>query len=174
MDCKEFREALDLFVDGELAPEATSAAQLHDQECASCHRAFVALLRLRQQMKAAAAQHQPPAELVNAVQRISQPRWKRLLGISDGGPTPGISRQSSFSVSRYSITVPLPVFALLLIAVALGAWSASWRIAKRSSLMSRTPTAPAIKVVGESPSGDAINFSRFDRGERISIYKTRR
>jgi anti-sigma factor RsiW len=171
MDCKGFRETLDLYLDGELAPEATSAAQLHEQECDSCHRAAASLLHLRRQMKSAVAQHQPPPELVNAVQRISQPAWKRWFGMSDLSGFPGSASRKSFPVWRKNITVPLPVFALLLIAVAFGAWLVSRRPGKVPSSIPKAQSEPAIQAAGGPAGGEVMAFSRFDRGQRASIYK---
>ncbi len=63
MRCKEVREALDLYVDGELGTEATDAARLHLSECAACHRAEQQLLLLRAGVRKAITQYQPPAKL---------------------------------------------------------------------------------------------------------------
>jgi len=174
MDCKEFREKLDLYVDGELAAEATSAAQFHERECPSCQRAAAALMSLRRQIKSEVARHQLPPELVHAVQRIPQTAWKRLLGISDLRRTPGISPRHSFSVLRKNFTVPLPVLALLLVAVTLGAWFVSRRTAKVPAPLPNTQLVWTTQVGGQPPNGDAMNFSRFDHGQRAFIYKTRR
>jgi anti-sigma factor RsiW len=174
MDCKDFREALDLYVDGELAAEANSAAQLHEQECASCRKTAVALLRLRRQMKSVVAQHQPPPELLNAVRRISQPRWKLFFGTSAVQSPPATGPQKSFSVWRKSVPVPLPAFALLLIAVVLGAWSVTRRITMAPPSAPKSQVVRSTQVAGEPAKEETMNFSRFDRGQRLSIYKTRR
>ncbi len=79
MDCKEFREVLDLYIDAELAPERMTAALAHLSECAACERAEKELLRLRRALKLAVSQHQPPDELRLRVRRLSQPLWRRLL-----------------------------------------------------------------------------------------------
>src|SRR5437763_7468602 len=133
MDCKGFRQTLDLYVDGELAPEATTAAQLHEQECVACRRVVATLLGIRRQMKSTVAQHQPPPELISAVRRISQPRWKRLFGISEVQGSQASGPRKFLSVWRKNIAVPLPVFTLLLIAVAFGASLVSLRIEKAPS-----------------------------------------
>ncbi len=46
-DCKQMREVLDLYVDGELSPEATGVARLHINDCAACRPAERKLLLLR-------------------------------------------------------------------------------------------------------------------------------
>ena len=48
MDCKRFRESLDLFVDGELSPEAMAAAEAHRRDCARCALATREVETLRQ------------------------------------------------------------------------------------------------------------------------------
>jgi hypothetical protein len=68
-DCKQMREALDLYVDGELSPEATAAARLHLNECTSCRLAERQLLLLREGVKSAVAQYQPPDQLAQWLHR---------------------------------------------------------------------------------------------------------
>lgn len=63
MDCKQFREVLDLYVDGELSAAAAAAAAIHLDRCSSCKQAERQLLRLRANIKAAVARHQLPAGL---------------------------------------------------------------------------------------------------------------
>ena len=172
MDCKGFRENLDFYVDGELAPEATAAAQLHEQECSSCQRVAASLLRLRQQMKSVVAQHEPPPELVKAVERIPQPAWRRWFGAPNRSGLPGAATGKFLPVWRTSITVPLPLLALLLIAVAVGSWLVSRLPGKAPA--ARVQNETAIKTAGEPAGGEQMAFSRFDHGQRASIYKVPR
>ena len=79
MDCKEFRELLDLYVDGELSPEAMTAASVHLSECEPCRRVKAELLVLRRALKSVVAQHQPPPELAGNVHHIIQPTWRKLF-----------------------------------------------------------------------------------------------
>ena len=80
MDCKQMREVMDLYVDGELSAEATAAAGLHLSECAACRGTERKLLLLRQGVKAAVAQHRPPEKLqLWAHSRFAVPTWRRLL-----------------------------------------------------------------------------------------------
>lgn len=81
MDCKEFREVLDLYADSELSPEARAAAGLHLSECHACRATTEELMRLRRALKEAVAQHQPPPELVEKVRRSLVPR-RRRVGVS--------------------------------------------------------------------------------------------
>jgi len=117
MDCKAFRETLDLYIDDELAPPDAQAAHLHEQGCASCKSVNTSLLNLRRQMKLAVAQCQPPLELIEAVEGISQPRWKRLLehfGVTEVGSH---TQVKSFPVGRRGILVTLCVVVFLVISV---------------------------------------------------------
>src|SRR5712692_9378891 len=83
MDCKQMREAMDLYVDGELSAEATAAAGLHLSECAACRGVERKLLLLREGVKAAVTQHRPPEELqLWAHRRFAVPTWRRLLPVS--------------------------------------------------------------------------------------------
>ncbi len=69
MDCKAFREVLDLYVDGELSAEAMAAGSTHLEECSSCRGARDSILGLRRSLKEASAQHQPPPALVRRIER---------------------------------------------------------------------------------------------------------
>lgn len=77
MDCKEFREVLDLYVDSELSAEAMAAAGLHVSECASCRLAADELFRLRRSIQETVNRHQPPPGLVERVQRSLAPAVRR-------------------------------------------------------------------------------------------------
>ncbi|MBI2819975.1 MAG: hypothetical protein HYX73_08350, partial [Acidobacteria bacterium] len=78
MDCLEFRRVLDLYVDGELSPEAAAAASTHGSECISCKRTEQELRRLRQVVKDAVVQHQAPADLADRIQKAIFPRTSRV------------------------------------------------------------------------------------------------
>ena len=77
MDCKNIREILDLYVDGELSPEATVQAETHLAECDSCRRTVDRLNRLRQAVKASVGHYQPTAQLVARVRRSTISSWVR-------------------------------------------------------------------------------------------------
>ena len=78
-DCKQMREVLDLYVDGELSPEATAAARLHLNECTACHQAQRELLLLREGVKAAVSEYRPPEELEHWVRTRFGIRRRRLM-----------------------------------------------------------------------------------------------
>ena len=75
MDCKHLREVLDLYVDGELSPEATVQAEAHLAECHACRRAADGLQGLQQAVKAAVTQYQPSPQLTNLVRKSTLSRW---------------------------------------------------------------------------------------------------
>ncbi len=77
MDCKNLREILDLYVDGELSPEATVQAEAHLTECNACRRAADGLQGLRQAVKAAVSQYQPAPQLANRVRKSTLSPWYR-------------------------------------------------------------------------------------------------
>jgi len=80
MDCKQMREVLDLYVDGELSPEAFAAAHLHLKECAACGQAERHLLLLREGVKSAVGVYRPPDELAQWVRtRMGVSRSHRLF-----------------------------------------------------------------------------------------------
>jgi Putative zinc-finger len=75
MDCKNIREILDLYVDGELSPEATAQVEAHLAECASCRRTVDRLNRLRQAVRATVGQYQPTSQLVARVRQSTISPW---------------------------------------------------------------------------------------------------
>src|SRR5260370_26304960 len=77
MECKNLREVLDLYVDGELSPEATVKAEAHLAECHACRRAVDRLQELRQAVKVAVSQYQPAPKLVDRVWKSTLSPWRR-------------------------------------------------------------------------------------------------
>lgn len=63
MDCKQIREVLDCYVDGELSPESMASADAHVRGCRSCIRAVEHLNALRSQVRRVVAAHAPPSDL---------------------------------------------------------------------------------------------------------------
>lgn len=170
MDCKEFREVLDLYIDDELSPDAASAARMHLAECAACRTAERELLRLRGALKLAVSGREPPPELISAVRDISQPWWRKLLrdAVTRSGP------RDARPFWRRQVALPAPVFALLVVAlVGFGLLSAHLRTVRPERPAARS--APAQTTPATAPVGDAsFDFARFDQGGRASLYKERR
>jgi predicted anti-sigma-YlaC factor YlaD len=156
MDCKEFRESLDLYADGELAPEAEATARVHLHECAACRRAEAELLRLRRALKRTVAQQEPPPELVRRVAALTNPRWRLLW--------------------QRHVSLPAPVFALLLlliVALLVGTVGATLRQQSKSKQSAvAPPVAQQIAPANQPQSG--LDLARFDHGARATIYKIRR
>jgi len=101
MDCRQVREVLDCFVDGELSAAAQAATEAHLAECQACARVAVRLGHLRHAVRRAVTVHDPPEALVASVQRVIRPAWT-LGGLRTGA---------------LGLTA---VAALLLVALALG------------------------------------------------------
>jgi anti-sigma factor RsiW len=183
MDCKEFRELLDLYVDDELSPEATALASVHSTECESCHRAKVELVRLQHTVKRVVSQYDPPAELVESVKSISQSRWrktlfqlKELTGLfgfqahDHRRVGNGSSTQTETPIWRRQIPVPVPVFILLLMAILFsGVRLAVVRKGDRPSGEALNKTSS--NVTRSNASQDETDIARFDHGGRTAIYK---
>jgi hypothetical protein len=167
VDCKEFREVLDLYADEELSPDAMTAARLHLAGCASCRAAERELLRLRRALKLAASKHEPPPELVGAVRDIYQPWWRKLLR---GASAPG-EPSGARPFWRWKVTLPAPAFMFLLLAlVGFGLLAARLQTARPERPVVRSAPPPATS----SPNEAAFDFARFDRGARASLYKEKR
>jgi anti-sigma factor RsiW len=163
MDCKEFRERLDLYVDGELSAEEAGAAGEHVQNCASCAKAEAGLRHLRSSLKRVVNRHRPPAGLEGEVLRSLRAR-----GSARAGRAVDESRRDSTHVWRAKVVVPVPFLALLLLAVvALG----GWLVFARGP--AKLPAPVASKPSAESPGGLDF-FSRYYGGERASIKVVRR
>lgn len=106
MDCKEFHELLDRYVDGELPVEAIAAAEMHFLNCPRCAAAVAQLERMQRAVRQAVASHKPPADLDRRIRRSFAPWW-----------VPG---SLSAPIGRR-----LAVAAVLLLAVGVGLTSAS-------------------------------------------------
>ncbi len=177
MDCKEFRESADRYIDGELSREAMTSAIVHLEECASCRRVVRELLGLRRAVQTAVARHQPPPDLVNNIHLLIGSPWRRLMPRVTRHFAPPDTTRTDLPLWKSRVAVPAPVFILLLVVlVTLGVWAASMR---RATLLSgEAPgepkrTAAAVPAPARSPEG-GLDLTSFDRGERASIYKVRR
>lgn len=82
MNCKQFRESLDCYVDGELSAAAAAAADAHRRECQSCDRNVASLLAMRTALKKTAAAAPVPSGLVDRVNAVLAPDWRRPLSRS--------------------------------------------------------------------------------------------
>lgn len=162
---------LDLYVDRELAADAASAASLHLSECAACRSAERELLRLRGALKLAVSRRRgPPPELVRAVRESYRPWWRKLL--RDAGERS--EQPDARPFWRRQVALPAPVFALLLVAlVGFGIISLRLRGAQPQRPAARSAPTPTTPETAETRDA-SFDFSRFDQGGRVSLYKERR
>src|ERR1044071_6977414 len=134
MDLKEFRERLDLYVDGELSAESAEAAREHLKGCTSCSKAEAGLRHLRSSLKRVVNRHQPPpsleVETLRALRARKSVRAGRVLDESQRDRTP---------VWRAKVIVPAPFLAMLVLAVLA---LAGWLVFARAGVATRRP-APA-------------------------------
>jgi hypothetical protein len=86
MTCKQFRESLDCYVDGELSVTATAAADSHRRECQACDRAVTSLLAMRSSLKQATASVRLPAGLERRVRTVLMPHWLRPFAAASFAP----------------------------------------------------------------------------------------
>lgn len=75
MDCKQFREVLDCFVDHELSPDGMAAADGHLRECVRCQRTTARLLELRRHMREVVTAAVPSPALEQRVRASFRPTW---------------------------------------------------------------------------------------------------
>ena len=168
MDCKEFRERLDLYVDGELAGADADEARVHLKGCASCAKAEAGLSHLRSSLKRVVNRHRPPPELEAEVLRQLRSRRR-----APAGKAIDESRRVGTPVWRANVVVPLPLFALLVLSVVA---LAGWLVFARGPAREEVSTKRPVPVASPAPGGVAaggLDFSRYYRGERASIQVVR-
>ena len=155
MDCTEFRERLDRYVDGELSGADAAEAREHLKGCVSCAKAEAGLRHLRSSLKRVVNRHHPPPALEEQVLRSlrSRQRVPAEAALVE-------SRRDRTPVWRAKVAVPVPLFALLVLSIfAL----AGWLVFARGRA-----TTPRRETSGGS------FYSRYYRGERASIRVVRR
>lgn len=79
MDCKQLREVLDCYVDGELSPEAMAAAEAHVHSCADCIRAVTQLNALRSQVRRTVCEYTLSEDLHQRVQIAIRSEWRSRM-----------------------------------------------------------------------------------------------
>ena len=154
MNCP-WAEKIALLVDGELSPAEAASASAHLAGCSACRQAQEDFLLLRRELKSHELRPDAFAQQ-RALQKILAP--------------------TGVPVWQRRIAVPVPVMATLLVLLtALGLWLGSLRAARppesvsegrRLTPLAAPPTAPA------APGG--FDLTRFDRGERATLYKVER
>jgi hypothetical protein len=77
MNCKQFRESLDCYLDGELSVEASAAADAHRKECPQCDRAVAHLRQLKAVVRQTVGVATPPAALEADIRVALASPWMR-------------------------------------------------------------------------------------------------
>lgn len=77
MDCKQFRENLDCYIDLELSADAMAAADAHMRECAACATAAARLRTLRTSVRGVVSSEPVPGDLER---RVRQSLWPHPTG----------------------------------------------------------------------------------------------
>ena len=173
MDCKEFRERLDAFVDGETAAASAEEAREHSQTCASCSKTEARLRRLRSSLKRVVKQHQPPPELEGDVLRALRSRGQHAH--SPVGRASVERGRGGAPVWRAKVSVPLPFVALLLLTlVALAGWLVFARDPAREEVSTGRPAPFATPAPPPQESSGGFDFSRYYSGGRASVQVVRR
>jgi anti-sigma factor RsiW len=172
MDCEEFRERLDRYVDGELAADAAGEAREHLQGCQSCAKAAAGLRHLKSSLKRVVNRHQPPRDLEREVLRALRSRTRGE--VTRGGVENDKSTRDATPVWRAKVSVPLPFFALLIVSlVALAGWLLFARGSVGEEVSTKQPSPVASPAPPQEASG-GFDFARYYHGERASIRVVRR
>jgi anti-sigma factor RsiW len=175
MDCKEFREIADLHIDGELSAEAAVAAVAHLNGCRACRAVEADLLALRRTLKRVVAQHEPPPQLLSDVRQLTRPPWRKVLDRLRATPGSVDETSATPALWKKKVSLPAPVFALLLVAlVSLGAWGL-WarRSAPHATVQGNVAGVERSRPSAVSSAEGGLDLSRYDGGERASLYKIR-
>jgi hypothetical protein len=126
MNCTQFRESLDCYLDGELSAAASAAADAHRQGCLQCDRALTRLLALKSAVKQTVGAVTPPPDLDARVRTALTPRWLRPLGAMG---SVGLGR-SAFAVAAL-VVLAVVLFAAARPPVSANAANAMDRLALR-------------------------------------------
>lgn len=106
MDCRHFRETLDLFVDGELSAEAMAAADMHRRDCARCAAIAAELQSLRRAVRRTVESAHPSASLPD---RVRESIYLAPVGASE----------RARPAARFTFVAAFATAALLLLAAGL-------------------------------------------------------
>jgi hypothetical protein len=77
MNCRQFREALDCYLDGELSAESSAAADAHREGCPQCERLVMHLQELRAAVRRTVSVAIPPPDLDARIQAAIGNPWTR-------------------------------------------------------------------------------------------------
>jgi anti-sigma factor RsiW len=153
MDCK-FTEQVSLLIDGELSADEARQIESHLTGCAICQRAREEFLLMRQEIQA----YRPQLDL--------SVRRQALESLLQGNRPP---------FWRRKIALPVPAFALLLLAfVAFAVWAISSRNRAPQPAVKGTEFGSRAIIEPVEPVARGYDLSKFDQGQRAVIYKTTR
>jgi hypothetical protein len=76
-NCKQFRDSLDCYLDGELSAAASAAADAHRKECPQCERAVMHLQALKAGVRRTASVATPPSDLDARIRAAVGSPWTR-------------------------------------------------------------------------------------------------
>ena len=172
MDCKEFREGLDRYLDGELSASDADEAREHSKGCVSCAKSEAGLRHLRSSLKRVVNRHQPPPELERNVLRALRSRERGTR--QPAGKTLHESRRDGTPVWHAKVVVPLPFFALLVLSLFV---LVGWLIFARGPVLKEVAKGRPAPVASPAPPVEAsggFDFARYYHGERASIQVVRR
>jgi len=79
MNCKQFRESLDCYLDGELSAAACAAADAHRKECPQCDRALAHVQELKTAVRRTVTVASPPSDLDARIRAAVATPWTRPL-----------------------------------------------------------------------------------------------
>lgn len=153
MDC-DFTEKISQLIDDELSEEEAKDVSSHLATCEACRRAHEDFLRWRGEIQSYAA----------APDLIAQRQALRRI-VASGKPSPWKRR----------IALPVPAFALLLIAVvSFGIWAAFLRQRPATKTEKNPERVLTMPAPARQDARGVLDLARFDRGDRATLYKVRR
>jgi anti-sigma factor RsiW len=78
MNCADWRDRLDAYVDGELPPQESSAMDEHLRTCRDCAAEAVVRMQIKRATRAAALRFTPSAELQQRIEKSITPKRKPM------------------------------------------------------------------------------------------------
>lgn len=107
MQCTQFRESLDPYLDGELAPAAAAAAHLHRRNCQSCDAAATRLEAIKRAVKQTVTAAVVPPGLEARVRAATGRRWLPSAVMSFG-TTAGRSVLAVAALALFAVLLSAP------------------------------------------------------------------
>ncbi len=104
MSCKQFRESLDCYLDGELSAAASAAADAHRKECPQCARALTHLQEIKTAIKRTVSAVAPPTGLDARIRSAAGNTWTRSFA-AIGSFEPGRSVLTLAAVAVFILVV---------------------------------------------------------------------